>query len=385
MARVRLGGLTLPSDDDLIEIHASPAARPRNNIENLLNPQRSSSPQRPHAIRPDARASRWDRPPLPRQAATAFIDLTGEPDSPVEQRAPQRVPQQPSLGGRNPRRTSSQRISPPRLARSDSTFIAPGASFIDLTVESPQDGRQAEPPRQLRPRHHHHYHHHHHHRPGGLASDQLIELEFINGGVGLYTDIARGVRHMAGMIGSQLMRNGFPGPALEFAASISPRGPSPKPPMEEVPPTRDGFTRDTSANSKDTAEMVVICPACNEELAYDPSETTVQSASLARSKKRKRSPGEHHFWAVKKCGHVWITPSLRTLAGFEVLTYFIIEKVYCADCFENRRPTKAAPDGVGFRGPGGKPPASAPNDLRCAVENCETKVIAKTEWIGIYL
>ncbi|KND90762.1 hypothetical protein TOPH_04573 [Tolypocladium ophioglossoides CBS 100239] len=358
MARARGGGLALPSDDDLIEIHAGAATRPRNNIENLLNPQRPSSPQRPRAIRPNGRLSRWDRPPLPRQPATTFIDLTEEPDSPVGQRAPQ----QPSLGGRNPRRTNSQRISPPRLARSDSTFIVPGASVIDLTVEPAEDGRQAEPPRQLRPRHHHHYHHHHHHRPGGLASDQLIELEFINGGVGLYTNFARGVRQMAGLFGSELIRNGFNGPALEFAASISPREPSPKPPMEEVPPTRDGFTRGTCANSKDTAERVVICPACNEELAYDPSETTVQSASLGGNKKRKRAPGEHHFWAVKKCGHV-----------------------YCADCFENRRPTKAAPNGVGFRGSGGKLPGSGPNDLRCAVENCETKVAAKTEWIGIYL
>ncbi len=71
--------------------------------------------------------------------------------------------------------------------------------------------------------------------------------------------------------------------------------------MEEVPPTRPGFTRDTHTATEDAEETVVICPACNEELAYDPTEAAAESAT---SKKRKRVPGDHHFWALKKCGHV---------------------------------------------------------------------------------
>lgn len=60
-------------------------------------------------------------------------------------------------------------------------------------------------------------------------------------------------------------------------------------------------------------------------------------------------------------------------------------QVYCAECFENRRPTKAAPGGVGFRAPAGKLPNQVPHDLRCAVEDCESKVANKTEWVGIFL
>lgn len=59
--------------------------------------------------------------------------------------------------------------------------------------------------------------------------------------------------------------------------------------------------------------------------------------------------------------------------------------MYCAECFENRRPTKANPNGVGFSGPPGKLAHQAPNDLRCAVEDCESKVSNKTEWVGIFL
>jgi hypothetical protein len=60
-------------------------------------------------------------------------------------------------------------------------------------------------------------------------------------------------------------------------------------------------------------------------------------------------------------------------------------QVYCADCFENRKPTKTAPIGVGFPGPGGVLPSSSAIDVRCAVDDCETKVAQKSEWVGIFL
>lgn len=59
-------------------------------------------------------------------------------------------------------------------------------------------------------------------------------------------------------------------------------------------------------------------------------------------------------------------------------------QVYCAECFENRRPTKSSPEGVGFHIPAGSK-AGSPNDIRCAVEGCDTKVAAKNEWVGIFL
>jgi hypothetical protein len=60
-------------------------------------------------------------------------------------------------------------------------------------------------------------------------------------------------------------------------------------------------------------------------------------------------------------------------------------QVYCADCFENRKPNKTSPIGVGFPGPGGVLPSASPNDVRCAVDDCETKVVQKSEWVGIFL
>lgn len=60
--------------------------------------------------------------------------------------------------------------------------------------------------------------------------------------------------------------------------------------MMEIPAAREGFSRDTGE------EVVAVCPACSGELEYDPGKEGV--------KKRKRDKGDHHFWAVKACGHV---------------------------------------------------------------------------------
>ncbi|PHH70582.1 hypothetical protein CDD83_5401 [Cordyceps sp. RAO-2017] len=261
----------------------------------------------------------------------------------------------------------------------------PLASVIDLTADSPDDGEparpfrarnlhhhqrqqqqqqqqqqpQQRPPNQQRPPPPHRMHH-------PFSPDQLIELEIMNRGMSFFPALsasARRVQRIAGslgFIGADVWRGGQ---QLDFLGSLgSPREPSPKPPMEEVPPTRDGFTRDTNAGPNDDDESVVVCPACNEELAYDPAGAAPAHGAAPTGRKRKRAAGEHHFWALKKCGHV-----------------------YCADCFENRRPTKAAPNGAGFRNPSGKPPLGAPNDLRCVVDGCESKVATKTEWVGIFL
>lgn len=311
MARAGGGWLDISSDDDLVEIQVNPPHRRPVNLESLLNPRPIFPPaQLPAGPRPtrrsDRRATPWDQPPTP--ARPAVIDLTEEPDSPVARRPSQaQVP-----AGRNPRRTNSQRVSPPRLARSDSTLFAPVADVIDLTDEGPA----VELPRPTRlrnqqprnpPRHHHPVRHS---RPFG--QDQLIELELINNGASIYGQFgqfARGVQRMAGLLHSEILRGNFNAPQLDITGPFSPREPSPKPPMEDVPPTRDGFTRDTCSDSKNEDERVVVCPACNEELAYDPTDTAAQGSTTAGgSRKRKRAPGDHHFWALKKCGHVCETP-----------------------------------------------------------------------------
>jgi hypothetical protein len=65
-------------------------------------------------------------------------------------------------------------------------------------------------------------------------------------------------------------------------------------------------------------------------------------------------------------------------------TILTAKQVYCAECFENRRPTKAQRRGAGFPTADGSTPTGN-SDLRCAVEGCETKVVPKGEWVGIFL
>lgn len=72
---------------------------------------------------------------------------------------------------------------------------------------------------------------------------------------------------------------------------------------------------------------------------------------------------------------------LRQVLPVFVLT--ILLQVYCADCFENRKPSKSNP-GAAFQYPKGKTGAGA-QDIRCAVDGCDTKVGPKGEWVGIYL
>ncbi|RFU79378.1 hypothetical protein TARUN_2833 [Trichoderma arundinaceum] len=405
MSRAGDDGLGSISDDDLIEVQVTRASsttssRSRNVFDNLLHPRGVASRARPGmgglsfpipaaaSFRPAGGHSRrshqpagpsqasqvrlrpshqstlrrsWARTPAP---DSAVIDLTEEPDSPVDRRRtqPAQQPQQPlqpqphNLAGRNPRRTNSQRISPPQLSRSDSTFIGPQPSVIDLTADSPEDEQRSNRdhwrPSRSHSRQHRRHHHGHEHLP--QHHDHLVSLDLISHQQVLASEFARGFgRTLAGFLNGELVRGSF-GPELQ---TMFPRGEpaAPKPPMEPIPPTRTGFSRETCADSK--SEQVVICPACNEELAYDPAESPATP-----SKKRKRTPGEHHFWALKKCGHV-----------------------YCAECFENRRPTKTSPDGVGFRTPAGGKTTATANDIRCAVDGCDTKVAAKTEWVGIFL
>ncbi|EGR50120.1 uncharacterized protein TRIREDRAFT_120917 [Trichoderma reesei QM6a] len=418
MSRSGDEGLDLSSDDDLIEVHfegevhfqgsqaSAPSSRGRSIFHDLLHPQgvppRDSTMAGSVSLRPSASHSRRAQPaqssttsqprlrhsshsqqqqqqqassqqasmlrawtgasPEGHPPATTYIDLTEEPDSPVERRRTQASDPQVTLqqvtnniAGRHPRRTNSQRISPPQLARSDSTLVGGQSSYIDLTVdedEQQRSGREHWRARaHQRPHHHHHHHHHHHTRHNN--EDHLVALRLM-GGSG-HHQLESGIRVLGRTLADILNGNftaSLNSPQNRFPAEPEPR---PKPPMEPIPSASAGFTRDTRAADGQSEELVTICPACNEELAYDPTESSTPS------KKRKRAVGEHHFWALKSCGHV-----------------------YCAECFENRKPTKTAPEGVGFRYPPGKSNAT-PNDILCAVDGCGTKVASKTEWVGIFL
>ncbi|KAL2202308.1 hypothetical protein CC79DRAFT_181678 [Sarocladium strictum] len=387
---------TISSDDDLIILPDSPPID-RRSINFLLNDPENTDQPRSERSRHD-RPQRRNQPPRP-VATSAFIDLTEEPDSPEEQRPaagpsvtgssapwPEERPTRSRRpeAWRNPRRTNPTRISPPGLTRSDSTLReGHSRSIIDLTGDSPEESRPSlQLPRMTRlgngppphlgphpslPRHHHRHHQNHPHRHQRQpTTDEIVEVVTAVGTVGDF--VQNSLRHYHGFItgGFSGLARAWNPPSLDVTTNaFAPRPETPQPPLDPVPPPRAGFTRNTHAESEpQDEEEIAVCPACLDELAYDPTETTKSASAntTATGKKRKRAPGEHHFWALKKCGHV-----------------------YCADCFENRKPTKANPGGVGFQLPNNKTGAAAFAEMRCAVDSCETKVAQKGEWVGIFL
>ncbi|KAI1419170.1 hypothetical protein F5Y12DRAFT_286410 [Xylaria sp. FL1777] len=142
-----------------------------------------------------------------------------------------------------------------------------------------------------------------------------------------------------------------PFPAMQAPAPpVAGAGP-PKPAHEPPNPARPGFTRDTGE------DVVAICPSCDQELAYNPEGDDNPSATPTKKPRSKKAMAEHHFWAVKACGHV-----------------------YCKRCFDNRRSSSKSNIQVGFR------PDDLPSKkLFCAVEDCDSEVGTKTAWVGIFM
>ncbi|EGU86161.1 hypothetical protein FOPG_19375 [Fusarium oxysporum f. sp. conglutinans race 2 54008] len=146
------------------------------------------------------------------------------------------------------------------------------------------------------------------------------------------------------------------GPAFNLLSqSIFKTSPNHKPRTPSPPPTRAGFTRNTRVNTEKDDETVAICPACYNELAYDPADTVLHCPANTSTGKRKRAPEERHFWALKNCGHV-----------------------YCANCYTKR-------NGVDLRALDEKSPYFAAADFGCAVEGCNTRVSTENDWVGIYV
>lgn len=69
------------------------------------------------------------------------------------------------------------------------------------------------------------------------------------------------------------------------------------------PPARPGFTRATGE------DLAIVCPSCEEELAYDQDEEDQKAGQAPTPKKARtrKDREEHFFWAVKECGHVSIS------------------------------------------------------------------------------
>lgn len=280
-----------------------------------------------HHHRRHSRGSQQDRvtvnldsPPRSRaqpSTGSAIIDLTEEPDSPPRDSRSERHSQTQGHAHRHPRRTNSQRVSPPSLERTDGSSSIPrsmrmSSQIIDLTVDSPDDEQPVLPfgirPTPTWPPNHHHHHHHHHHappRPRPQAGDEIVRVGVVHnpGRGGMLRNIGFGTlgRRLAGYLGAEIIEYALSGHNAPIPHPESARA-SPKPALEEPPKARAGFTRDTNAEPEN--DEIVVCPCCEEELAYDPNETASSTTISPNSKKRKRSPGEHHFWALKKCGHV---------------------------------------------------------------------------------
>ncbi|KAI1143702.1 hypothetical protein F5Y05DRAFT_362193 [Hypoxylon sp. FL0543] len=311
------------------------------------------------------------------RAQPEVIDLTGENDSP-----PQPATQHQSQNLR--RQRSQQRNTPPRLARSDAGYMG-SQTVIDLISDSDSDPAELPPPiqndsprrspnfqrlraqprlRRARTR-----------QPnfgydmGGTAFQRFRNLirhipifQLVNNPQGLGNN--REEDEIAIIGHRNLMPDVIPPanlPPIDFNYGNHPfvnpppaaGGPAAKPAHDPPKETREGFTRHTGE------DVVAICPSCEEELAYDPGADDAHSGPPPAKKARtKKDKAEHHFWAVKACGHV-----------------------YCRKCYENRKPVGKHPIPVGFR----PDPNGTKNKMLCAVEDCDSDVSIKSNWVGIFM
>lgn len=271
-----------------------------------------------------------------RDGGPQVVDLTEEPDSPVMARE--------WPGGLFPprmlRRRASGRAGPPPLARSDSSILGAAngtREVIDLTEDDPEP--RLDPERMHRdmmqffapdaePQPNHARSHRPRARPVLPGSPDLLFVdarprtrsaaqrrgphaerlprdfgEARENPAASFFNRTFGVNNMFQLLNPHLTGHRTPfdpvGPInlqYGFHAFHPGQHPSPKPTAETPPSARPGFTRDTDP------ETAFVCPGCNEELAYDPEDTS--NAATSTRTKGKRSRSEHHFWALKSCGHV---------------------------------------------------------------------------------
>lgn len=282
-----------------------------------------------------------DSPPLPRQSG---ITLPNAPEFQHQDGRRLRHPHPPQRLNNNPRRQSGFRRTP-SLARSDGSLLGPragrgagtgpgGAPVIDLTGDEPPSPQQPMPPPRARVRP---YNPNDYlgwirdHLPGmpnaaGTARDILEQLHIGWGGGAnpelevqylgehqrnIHRPVLPGVDAMlAGthhLFMENPLANNHPG-HLNYAGNggfaVDEPRPREKPVHIGPPPPREGFTRTCGDCVSD--DTVMVCPSCDGELKYDPDDMDEPPAKKARTRKDQE---EHHFWAVKSCGHVSFAPS----------------------------------------------------------------------------
>lgn len=292
---------------------------------------------------PQSRRRRTQTPGNPAQMAepsartVAVIDLTEEPDSPdgplagtarnrVHHPPPQPLPLTlPSATHRNPRRQMSLNHRTPSLTRSDGSLLGNRAEIptnvIDLTMDD--DSPPAQTTRQPRPV-----------PPRQTANpqpgDRVIDLDAERhiGLMHFFQRAATGAQAISGMdilnrlggLGGGMFRRHAedgqtwalpptPGflpdplagnlPNFNYRANGYNGGGSVKPAYQAPEKAREGYSRATGE------DQIFVCPGCEDELVYDPDEgTRTLGTPAAKKVKTKKDREEHHFWALKECGHV---------------------------------------------------------------------------------
>ncbi|KAI8961048.1 hypothetical protein F5Y11DRAFT_348918 [Daldinia sp. FL1419] len=357
--------LSSSEDNNIIEDYLPPRMDRVRELQNMRDELVGMEVEQPR--NPTARRQRREV-----QRQLEVIDLTG--DSPVQPAPP---PHPANLSARR----SQQRGTPPRLERSDASYVNP-QTVIDLVSDSDDEptvmsapGRNA--PHSLRnPRRGEQ--NRNQDRPRQSAQPEPARRNTFDQLQHLMTHIPilRILQHnpMANnhhdddlvVIGQRNLlpemmapRPNFPPIDLDYEVlpfpgppPPAPAGAYPKPAHEPPKETRPGFTRVTGE------DVVAICPSCDQELAYDPDGDVGNADTPSRKGRTKKDKAEHHFWAVKACGHV-----------------------YCRKCYEYRKSTAKNRVPVGFR----PDPSGAKNKVVCAVEDCSSDVSAKAAWVGIFL
>ncbi|KAK4108968.1 hypothetical protein N656DRAFT_771429 [Canariomyces notabilis] len=352
-------------------------------------------------VRPARAARRRSRTPARASAQAEVIDLTGEPDSPEQPRAAAPARSRNSNAdhnsNRNSRRQASLNQRTPSLPRSDGSLLGGNHHeiVIDLTLDdAPPPPRMPEAP----PRRHHHRPHNPPPPPPRRQRVDLSEADFstvyrfvthmasrpldfvhrLGGVFGNHQPIDVDVQIIGGGRAQQANNNNnnnnLNNPLAENVPNLNYHvgghhhhghggggaggggGGSRKPAHVPPPPARPGFTRNTGTGAGSEDE-VAVCPSCEQELQYDPEEEDSVNGPPAKKARTRKDREEHHFWAVKECGHV-----------------------YCKDCYEGRKGGKNS--SANFR----KGLDSVRRgQILCAVEGCRSDVSNKPAWVGLFL
>ncbi|KAI0594861.1 hypothetical protein F4775DRAFT_572253 [Biscogniauxia sp. FL1348] len=409
-------------DDDLLDLAPSPQVDRRDNLRSIwraislnqnngglralqlmMDPAQRRPHERDELVHMEMGApgnGRNHRPNAQRQPSQpTVIDLTGD-DVDSSPRQPNTRASRASVNPR--RRRSQQQSTPPRLSRSDGSYIG-DPPVINLVSDSDDELAEVAPPRRDNNNNNNNENNNNNNqnnghnnnagrgarnarfggmpRAGAQNNDALgnIPMQHIHRFLTQIPNMHMPIFHMLGqnnhramadrdldddlIIVDQRNRPPQPPPAhvnipvhLDYLAV--PFGPprhgggSAKPAHEPPKDAKEGFTRDTGE------EVVAICPSCEQELAYDPDGDDDVATRPVKRPRTKKDKAEHHFWAVKACGHV-----------------------YCKKCFDSRKPSGRNPVHVGFR----PDPKGAKNKIFCAVDECESDVTSKTAWVGIFL